>query len=373
MKVSFPAMRGTIGGRQYFSCQMKLSAIPKMFTFREWAEFTPEHREQRVLNRNRVPEIARYILNNEDGYLFSSITASYRNQVDFKPSKDNPEIGTLEMEFEEANFVINDGQHRCAAIAHALKENPSLGEESISVLLFPYENLDRVQQMFSDLNRFVAKTSRSLDILYDKRDPLSRVVLEMVEKVPVFKGMVDKDAVSLPVRSNKLFTLTALYDATEELLGNSHDENFHHESVDQAVVFWKEVAVVIPEWQKVKDEKLRSIDLRQEQISAHSVVLRAIGAVGSELIKDYPNSWKSKLAKLSEVNWRKDNPDWENVCIIANSVVSNRQARVATRAYLKEKLGLPLTEVEQRSRVRAETEHETDRDQQASLAVILPL
>jgi hypothetical protein len=53
-----------------------------------------------------------------------------------------------------------------------------------------------------------------------------------------------------------------------------------------------------------------------------------------------------------EIDWMKNNPDWENVCIIANSVVSNRQARVATRAYIKEKLGLSLTEVEKRSRTR---------------------
>src|SRR2546425_6610367 len=116
-------------------------------------------------------------------------------------------IGTLEMEFEDANFVINDGQHRCAAIAHAIRENPAIGEESISVLLFPYENRERVQQMFSDLNRNVVKTSKSLDILFDKRDPLSLVTLEVCERVPAFKGSVDKDAVSLPVKSPKLFTL----------------------------------------------------------------------------------------------------------------------------------------------------------------------
>ena len=72
--------------------------------------------------------------------------------------------------------------------------------------------------MFSDLNRFVAKTSKSLDILYDKRDELSIVTLEMCELVDVFNGTVDKDAVSLPVRSPKLFSLAAIYDANKELL-----------------------------------------------------------------------------------------------------------------------------------------------------------
>ena len=198
MKVSFPAMQGTLGQRIYYSCLMKLNAIPKMFTFRDWAEFTPEDREQRILNKKRVPDIAKYILDNEDGYLFSSITASYKCPAKFLPVDSDGSLGLLEMDFEDANFVINDGQHRCAAIAQAIKENPAMGEETISVLLFPYESRERVQQMFSDLNRFVVKTSKSLDILFDKRDPLSIVTLEVCELVPAFKGMVDKDAVSLP-------------------------------------------------------------------------------------------------------------------------------------------------------------------------------
>jgi DNA sulfur modification protein DndB len=350
MRVSFPAMRGEIGGRVYFSCLMRLDAIPKMFTFREWAEFTPEQREQRILNKNRIPDIARYILDNEDGYLFASITASYKCEVKFTQLQGVDDMGFLEMEFEQANFVINDGQHRCAAIAAALKENPALGAHSISVLLFPYENLERVQQMFSDLNRFVAKTSRSLDILYDKRDSLSRVMLDVCRKVPAFIDMVDKDAVSLPVRSAKLFTLTALYDATKELIEPGIGEDiFHSDTVAKVVDFWETVSKAIPDWMKVKNGHLRSIELRQEKICAHSVVLRAIGGVGHQIIKDSPTSWKPTILCLNEIDWRKNNPDWENVCIIANSVVSNRQARVATRAYLKNKLGLDLTEVEKRA------------------------
>ena len=146
MKVKFPAMQATIGQRIYYVCVMKLTAIPKMFTFRDWIMFTPEDREQRVLNKTRIPEISSYMLDHEDGYIFSSITASYRCNVRFEPV--NPDgLGFLEMDFEDADFVINDGQHRCAAIAQAIKENPALGEESISVLLFPYESKERVQQM----------------------------------------------------------------------------------------------------------------------------------------------------------------------------------------------------------------------------------
>src|SRR5881628_3645917 len=103
MRVSFPAMRGVIGQKTYYSCLMKLNAIPKMFTFRDWAEFLAEDREQRVLNKKRVPDIAKYILDNEDGYLFASITASYKCAVKFTPVNGDSAIGVLEMEFEDAN------------------------------------------------------------------------------------------------------------------------------------------------------------------------------------------------------------------------------------------------------------------------------
>src|SRR6266566_496295 len=280
------------------------------------------------------------------------ITAPFKRDVRFKAIGSSDDIGTLEMDFDQANFVINDGQHRCAAIASALKDNPSLGDETISVLLFPYESRERVQQMFSDLNRFVVKTSKSLDILYDKRDVLSQVTVDIVEQVPVFKGMVDKDAVSLPVRSNKLFSLAALYDANSELLKaqvEAEDDVAPEKLAAIAVEYWVAVSKAIPDWTKVKSGELKALELRQESISSHAVVLRALGGIGADLLKEDPTGWKSHLLDLATVNWSKKNRDWEGVCIVANSVVSNRQARAATKAYLKRHLGLPLSEAETRS------------------------
>ncbi len=345
MKVAFPAMRGQMGGRTYYSTLVKLNAIPMMFKFTDWIGAMPEDREQRVLNKKRVPDIARYITENEDSYLFSSITASYKCAVDFKEIGEDG-LGMLSMDLQDAQFVINDGQHRCAAIAEAINENPDLAEEVISVLLFPYETRGRVQQMFSDLNRFVKKTSKSLDILYDKRDHMSQVVIEVSNKVEVFQGMVDKDAVSLPPRSAKLFTLAALYDATEELLQGDQTELTAGAQIEKAIAYWDAVTKAMPDWIKVKSGQLLSVDLRQERISAHTVVLRAIGGVGADLMK-LPN-WRERVADFGKINWSKKNPDWQNVCIVASSVVSNRQSRQATKAYIKRELGLRLTDAETR-------------------------
>jgi DNA sulfur modification protein DndB len=110
-----------------------------------------------------------------------------------------------------------------------------------------------------------------------------------------------------------------------------------------AVSYWDEVSKHVPLWMKVKAGDLRAIEFRQEYISSHSVVMRALGAVGGDLMNEHPQEWRERLSALDAVDWTKKNRDWENVCIVANSVVSNRQARSATRAYLKHKLGLTRT------------------------------
>jgi DNA sulfur modification protein DndB len=287
------------------------------------------------------------MLENDDGFLFSSITASYSCPVKFTSSAEHADVGTLEIEFENLEFIINDGQHRCAAIAAALKENPALGKEKISVLLFETESMDRLQQMFSDLNRFVQQTSKSLGMLYDRRDNLSALTMELAEQVDVFRDMVDKEKITIPRRSPKLFTISALYEANEELLGKKIAEQgspAYAEILKRAVEYWTELSKIIYDWQKVKNGEFAAAELRQEKINTHAVVLRALGGVGRTLLAKYPEDWPTKLRLLETIDWRKSvdssaNPLWDAVCITAGSVVSNRQARAATLAILLREIG----------------------------------
>jgi len=107
--------------------------------------------------------------------------------------------------------------------------------------------------------------------------------------------------------------------------------------VNRAITYWTEVASAIPDWQKVKDGVLAAPALRQEKICTHSIVLRALGGVGNALFLHHPNDWRKRVQGLSKIDWRKSidgrvNPLWDNVCIIAGSVVTHRQANVATLA-----------------------------------------
>src|SRR5512135_2797773 len=107
----FPAIRGIQAGREYYVSMCPLRLIPKIFLFDE-EELVPELRAQRILNKTRVPDIARYILGNRETYVFSAITASVDGDLRFQPvaaQGETSRVGALHVDMQ-ARFIINDGQ-----------------------------------------------------------------------------------------------------------------------------------------------------------------------------------------------------------------------------------------------------------------------
>ncbi|MEZ5952181.1 MAG: DNA sulfur modification protein DndB [Planctomycetaceae bacterium] len=216
---NFPAIRGIQAGREYFVSMCPLRLIPRIFLFDE-DELQPELRAQRVLNRARIPEMSRYLVANPRDYTFSALTASIDGDIRFVPMGDKngeQNIGQLCIPMS-AKFVINDGQHRRAAIEQALHENPELGDETISVVFFVDVGLARSQQMFADLNRYAIRPTPSLGLLYDHRDDGAILAKSLIRKVPVFAELTEVERSSISNRSIKLFTLSGIYNATQALL-----------------------------------------------------------------------------------------------------------------------------------------------------------
>ena len=79
---TFPAIRGIQATREFFVSMCPLKLIPKIFLFDE-DELTPDLRAQRTLNRGRIPEMARYLIQNRKDYVFSAITASVSGETKF--------------------------------------------------------------------------------------------------------------------------------------------------------------------------------------------------------------------------------------------------------------------------------------------------
>ena len=125
----FPAMRGIQANSEYFVCMIPLGVLSKIF-IEDSSDVLPEFRAQRKLNEQRIPEIRDYIINNRDSYVFSALAASVDGEVAFFPTKESGNIGELEIDMN-ATFLINDGQHRKAAIIEAIEFDESLKKKQL--------------------------------------------------------------------------------------------------------------------------------------------------------------------------------------------------------------------------------------------------
>jgi len=345
----FPAIRGIQAGREYYVSMCPLRLLSKIFIFDE-AELVPELRAQRQLNRSRIPEIAKYVSNNPDDYIFSAITASIDAEVDFKKTAENDEsnrIGLLKIPMS-ARFIINDGQHRRAAIEMALRERPELGDEAIAVVFFLDVGLERSQQMFADLNKHAIRPSASLGVLYNHRGDKSQLAKKLIAQSDFFRDIVELEKASLSGRSKKLFTLSALHQATIALISEITFQN-EKEYDDLVSSFWHEVADNIKEWGKVQKGDMTSGDVRTEFIHSHGVVLQALGRTGNALLKSKKSDWQKSLKKISKINWKRTNAAmWEGRAMIGGRVSKTHQNVILTGNVIKKQLGLSLGPDEQR-------------------------
>jgi DNA sulfur modification protein DndB len=310
--LSFEAVRGRQAGREFYNAMCSFATIYNHFKYNDDPQIPPNLKAQRKLRESRIPEMGNYILNNPKDYIFSSITVSIGGKVGFSPGPGQGEDGRLGKVIIpiDAPILINDGQHRCAAIKYAYEQNPSLGNEKVSVVIFEDKGLKRSQQMFSDLNKHAVKPTSSLGILYDHRDTFARFIVTLANDVDIFHNRTELEKTNISNRSIKFFTLNGIAEATKFLL-KLKTKSIASEKQKLAVDYWDRVSKNIPQWNLLIQKKVSPAELRQDYVHAHTNVLNALGMVGYALMTEFPDNWKEKLKGLQDVPWEKSNPIWE--------------------------------------------------------------
>ncbi|MDO6559906.1 DNA sulfur modification protein DndB [Paraglaciecola chathamensis] len=341
---SFPAIRGMQAKIEYYIVMVPLKRLSRIFTLDE-GQLPVDKRAQRIINEERIPDISNYILENRDSYVFSALTACIEGTSEFVSvgdSKHEQKIGTLIID-EDADIYITDGQHRNAAILEALKEDPTLADETISVVFFTNKSLEERQRIFKDLNLYPVKTDSSLSITYDDKPDaiLSKTIIFRSEK---FTKLVHMEKSNLGPRSKKLISHSAVNKASKYLLGTINKNNYES-LIPVAYEFWHEVLKNMPAWQLVCDDKASGGELRDESIHAHAVTFHALGLLGAYLLSSGPE-WQSKLKGLQQIDWSRTNLDWTGRCVINHSMTNNRKAAELTYIQIKTYLNIPLSDKE---------------------------
>lgn len=337
----FPAVKGTQAGRNYYVTMVPFKFLSRLFPLND--EFIlPEHRAQRRINEARIPEIKNYVLENRKSYVFSALSASIDGKFSFI-SQSNTDVGILEIDMS-SNFLINDGQHRKAAIEAAMLEDKTLENETISIVFFQDEGLVRSQQMFTDLNKHAVKTSNSLSTLYDSRDDIAVATRKIIETIPFFKRYTDKERDILGKNSSSLFTLNMIYKANQKIL---HNGRCNKTDVDFLLRYWKNLSNNIVEWQEVLNKSLTKKELRENYIVTLAITINAFGKLG-RYFYDHPDYKIEKfLPNLAKIDWLRSNQNWIGRIIREDGKVLNGEDSITlTCSKIKKQLGIPLSKEE---------------------------
>lgn len=341
LEYSFPAVKGIQAKREYYISMVPIKLLTKLFPS-EIDIVQPEYRAQRQINEQRIPIIKEYILNNRDNYVFSALSASIDGKFSFECKK-GEDVGILKIDMD-STFMINDGQHRKAAIEAAINDDPSLAEETISIVFFRDDGLERSQQMFTDLNKHAIKSSKSLSTLYDSRDDIAVLTKDLIQKNSFFNKYTDKERDILGKNSSKLFTLNTIYNANQKIL---HTKNCSSADKKFIYKYWDLVIKNINEWKELTNGELSKKDLRENYVITLSVTFNSLGRLGRYFYDNDRTKMENALIKLKKVDWSRNNKQWLHRIIRDNGkIVNSEEASILACNLIKNILHIPLSQEE---------------------------
>lgn len=342
----FPVVKGIQAETEYYIAMVPLKMLSRLFPADDEEFVLPEYRAQRKLNEARIPVISKYILDNRDSYVFSALAASIDGKYRFEESGKNSDTGILEVSID-ARFLINDGQHRKSAILAALKEDPTLGDETISIVFYADKGLMRSQQIFTDLNKNAVKTSNSISELYDSRDEMAVITRNVVWNIEFLNTYTDKEKDILGKFSSSLFTLNTFYLANKTIVGR----NPGGDSEKFLLSFWILVCENMRQWQELQHKEITKVDLRENFIATQSIVIQALGRVGNYLYSNQLDP-ENYLKKLNEINWNRNSRQWYMRAVRKNGrIITNKKASLLISNVIKQSIGIPLNEEEKYAEV----------------------
>lgn len=229
--IDIPAIRGILGEKTYYTATFTFEQIAERVKRIDKELHTSESlREQlqRALTDNHK-SIKEYILTQKEHFFNALVLAVYDgdptwNELEFEFNDIRYySMGFLHLNGNERIFPV-DGQHRVEGIKSALKENPNLKDETITVIFIGHhdnpEGKEKTRRIFSTLNRYAKPVSLGDNIALDEDDVVAITTRDLLEKYPLFMNKnvkIDKkSSKALADNDEKSFTsLITLYETNK--------------------------------------------------------------------------------------------------------------------------------------------------------------
>ncbi len=252
-----------------------------------------------------------------------------------------------------AKLAITDGQHRRSGIIAALEEmeetdRDKFNRDAIAVMISCETDIKQIHQDFADCSK-TKPLPPSMVAVYDTRNPANRLVVDMEQRCPLFRGRIDSTSKTLSKKSTFLFLANQVRQLVKELLKGSYalpDNQFEKLAgellgteaqylavLDEFCGYINYLTEVIPVWKEIADVKPGTLESshiprkREEGwVCLTATGLNIIGRIGYKLTSDKEKrgDWKQYADKLGEIDWKRSADFWQGNIIQGNRLLTQQ-------------------------------------------------
>ncbi|MFO0051141.1 MAG: DNA sulfur modification protein DndB [Pseudanabaena sp.] len=358
MALVIPCIKGHLGNTDFYQATMKVrelvQGVRPANELDEWTTMSIEDVLQREPDLKRIKEeIAPYIAKSKDRFFGAMIVLVYKGEVYFEGLKDwisnkaprayqsvAENIGILTI--DGGSLIVLDGQHRLLALEQVMKGEVTgdyredVPDDDVCVIFIHHEGNEKTRRIFNKVNRYAKPTSRGDNIITSEDDRSAIIARRLLsEGAPLgIKSRGSSDVIvewksnSLPVRSTKLTTISAVYE-TVKLILRSHrivlDQNIrprdellneYYEIVEE---FWNTVLDGLQPYKEALRDSSQ-IPLMRKDDQPYSLLFKPIGQLAlfrglTAATQDNRLELGEAVRRAAKIDWRMEAEIWKHILV----------------------------------------------------------
>lgn len=259
-------------------------------------------------------------------------------------------------------FECLDGNHRSVAIRELAEEMPEITSGSSLLLNIVCEaDMMKIRQDFVDVNKNAKQTTPSINTLFNTRDPLPRLVAQLMSKSTYLEDITNILSTSVSKNSNDIYTLNNIKNAVIELAGidsqgaKTAEDRANKALADETIKLEVEYRVekffeMLKDNRYLRDclnNRSNTPNIRNQSIITLGVGVAIAASVANHIFENFSReNHYEELRKLMDYNWDRKNQLFKQSGIISSGddekVVTNRASITETKKYVAQALGYTL-------------------------------
>ena len=392
----YPAMKGKMGSTEYYLLTMKATDVFQSFIVPSevdgWGNLDIEERYQRQINYKRVRDsMVPYLANDldrffgafiveiqqADGMHFESANSMIGRSVPVLYKTAAKDFGFLTLTGSE-QLIPLDGQHRLAALKFAItgkdekqnniggiSPNASIGDDDIVVMMIKHDG-KKGRKIFNKVNRYAKPTTKSDNLITADDDIVAVISRSAIADELIPSRIINLSSNTLPKSSYQFTTLAAINDITRYFLERGEGASISDgilppkNDIDRYKIesqeFWREMLASVQLYKDVQnDDESRDDarkDLRENYVLGKPAGQVALGYAVSNMKYGQTSagsrlSWVEIYKRVNYVNWRVNNPLWQNVLLRGANPMAGKGDKVFAGRFLAYMMGIKDTNTRQ--------------------------